>query len=282
MTMRGTSASTSASAARTGPAALRTTPAAPNAAATAPRRRPRARVVLASAADGDDQPAAAAAAANEAAAGPPPPQQQQQQQPQPPKRRRQADSTDAVASFLTRRFGIAGGLAWLGVLTFGVVSEQLKTRRELAEEAAGTRDTSAAAPETRLPGGVSYRELRVGGGAAPRKGDLAVLEFNARFSTPEGGGGGGGGAESSLSDPPFLDTKRTGRPVVLVWGAKPLAGGITEGVEQAIADGMKAGGRRIVTVPPERGFGASPPQGVPAGATLQYDVTLLRVSVAPS
>lgn len=243
--------------------ARRTTRAKLNA-ATLPVRRPRA--VLASATGDDDQPAAASAPE-----APPAPAPQQQQ----PKRRRQADSTDAVASFLTRRFGIAGGLAWLGVLTFGVVSEQLKTRRELAEEAAGTRDVaSTAAAETRLPGGVSYRELRVGGGMAPRRGDLAVLEFNARFSAD--------GGESSFSDPPFLDTKRTGRPVVLVWGAKPLAGGITDGVEQAIADGMKAGGRRIITVPPERGFGASPPAGVPAGATLQYDLTLLRVSVAPS
>ena len=34
-------------------------------------------------------------------------------------------STDWVASSLTRRFGIAGGLAWLGILTFGVVGEQV-------------------------------------------------------------------------------------------------------------------------------------------------------------
>ena len=43
--------------------------------------------------------------------------------------RRRAESTDAVATFMTRRFGLKGGLAWLGVLTFGVVSEQVKTRR---------------------------------------------------------------------------------------------------------------------------------------------------------
>ena len=59
--------------------------------------------------------------------------------PKEKKRRvRQADSTDAVATFMTRRFGIAGGLAWLGVLTFGVVSEQLKTRREVREAAENT------------------------------------------------------------------------------------------------------------------------------------------------
>ena len=58
--------------------------------------------------------------------------------------KRQADSTDAVATFLTRRFGIAGGLAWLGILTFGVVSEQLKTRREVREAIENTKEVKNA------------------------------------------------------------------------------------------------------------------------------------------
>jgi hypothetical protein len=59
----------------------------------------------------------------------------------PPKRsqRRQADSTDWISSQLTRRFGLAGGLAYLGFLTFGVVSEQIKTRLEVAADERGTR-----------------------------------------------------------------------------------------------------------------------------------------------
>lgn len=48
-----------------------------------------------------------------------------QQQRQQKQRRRQADSTDWFASTLTRRFGLAGGLAWLGFLSFGVISEQV-------------------------------------------------------------------------------------------------------------------------------------------------------------
>ena len=82
--------------------------------------------------------------------------------------RRQADSTDWIASNLTRRsdiqgrchpkwpfaippgksapqhafmrrFGLAGGLIWLGILTFGVVSEQIKTRLEASAERRDTR-----------------------------------------------------------------------------------------------------------------------------------------------
>ena len=33
-------------------------------------------------------------------------------------------AADWISSQLTRRFGLAGGLAWVGFLTFGVLSEQ--------------------------------------------------------------------------------------------------------------------------------------------------------------
>ena len=50
----------------------------------------------------------------------------------PEKPRLKAESTDAVATFLTRRFGLAGGLAWLGFLAVGSLGEQVKTRMEVA------------------------------------------------------------------------------------------------------------------------------------------------------
>ena len=52
---------------------------------------------------------------------------------------RTADSTDWISSNLTRRFGLGAGLAWVGVLAFGVISEQIKTRNEVFLEAQGTR-----------------------------------------------------------------------------------------------------------------------------------------------
>lgn len=49
------------------------------------------------------------------------------------------ESTDWIASTLTRRFGLGAGLAWVGFLAVGVVSEQIKTRLEVSQEAANTR-----------------------------------------------------------------------------------------------------------------------------------------------
>jgi hypothetical protein len=54
-----------------------------------------------------------------------------------------APALSCFASAHRRRFGIAGGLAWVGFLTVGTLGEQIKTRIEVANEEAGARDVSA-------------------------------------------------------------------------------------------------------------------------------------------
>lgn len=91
----------------------------------------------------------------------------------------------------------------------------------------------------------------------------------------------------------FEDTRARGKPIVYVFGGRPFTAGLCAGVEEAIST-MKAGGRRRVVVPPQLGFGdrgavlrptehVPEKQGViPPGATLEYDIELLRVSIPPS
>jgi len=180
---------------------------------------------------------------------------------------RKADSTDPIATFFTRRFGLAGGLAWLGFLTFGVVSEQFKTRREtyIAE-----RDTKSAdnAQEVTLPSGVKYTDKVFGGGEAVAPGLLV-----------------GVGYVMKVDGAVVLDT--TKRPQVFLFGQrKGFAGGLCAGTEEVLRS-MRNGGRRVITVPPEMAFGdrgTTLPQGgeVPPGATVEYDLTVMRVSIPPS
>lgn len=129
---------------------------------------------------------------------------------------RRADSTDAVATFLTRRFGIAGGLAWLGILTFGVVSEQLKTRREVREAKEGTKDV-AVVRELVTASGLRYADLRTGGGEAPRNGYLLAADIVA---TVEG------------TDQVVLDTRKARRQLIFTFGRSqgPISRGVMEGV----------------------------------------------------
>ena len=176
------------------------------------------------------------------------------------KPRRRAESTDAVATFMTRRFGLKGGLAWLGVLTFGVVSEQVKTRRETRDAVANTRDVDASARTSVDVGdtGVSYTEMTIGGGELVREGYLIAAKVRAT------------GRESGKT---IFDTKATGREIVWSYGGRlgpPLCVGLEIG-----ARGMRQGGRRLVRVPAKLAVGV-------AEEDVEFDVTLTRVSVPPS
>lgn len=183
-----------------------------------------------------------------------------------------ADSTDWVASSLTRRFGLGAGLGWVAFLAVGVVSEQIKTRFEASQQEANTKDVEKE-EEILLPNGIRYYELRVGGGASPRTGDLVVLDLQGRVA---------GSTEA------FVDTLggEMKRPLALVMGSRPYTRGMCEGVE-AVLKTMRAGGKRRVIVPPSLGFGdegADFGSGakIPAAATLEYVVQVDRVSIAPA
>lgn len=181
------------------------------------------------------------------------------------------DSTDWIATSLTRRFGLGAGLAWVGFLAFGVVSEQIKTRLEVSQQEYNTRNVEEE-KEVILPNGIRYYELKIGGGDMPRRGDLVVIDIMGKVeSTGE----------------VFVNTfEGDKKPLALVMGSRPYSKGVCEGIEYVLKT-MKAGGKRKVIVPPELGFrenGADLGSGVeiPPLATLEYVVQVDKVSIAPA
>ncbi|XP_002987400.2 peptidyl-prolyl cis-trans isomerase FKBP17-2, chloroplastic [Selaginella moellendorffii] len=200
-------------------------------------------------------------------------EQQQQQSPkkQDPGTKIQLDSsTDWIASSLTRRFGLGAGLGYVGFLAFGVISEQIKTRTEVALEEQGSREIQDG-KETVLPNGVRFTDLVIGGGASPKRGDLVVVDLVGRVTS---------------TGEKFVDTIGNKRPLVFVYGAKPYSGGMCDGLEFALAS-MNAGGERRVIVPPALGFGE---RGEDFGAQgrvdpdqeLEFVVQLRKVSISPT
>ncbi|CAN0902248.1 Peptidyl-prolyl cis-trans isomerase FKBP17-2, chloroplastic [Linum grandiflorum] len=195
-------------------------------------------------------------------------------------KRTKAESTDWIASSLTRRFGLGAGLGWAGFLAAGVISEQVKTRLEINQEVSNTRDVEKE-EEVILPNGINiqevrpiktsrYYELKVGGGAKPMTGDLVVINLKGRILNDEAY---------------FVDTFETKKPLALVTGSKPYTRGMCEGLEYVLRS-MKSGGKRRVIVPPSLGFGE---EGailgsirIPPSSTIEYIVQLDRVSIAPA
>uniref|UniRef100_A0A1D1XGJ3 peptidylprolyl isomerase n=1 Tax=Anthurium amnicola TaxID=1678845 RepID=A0A1D1XGJ3_9ARAE len=181
------------------------------------------------------------------------------------------ESTDWVASSLSRRFGLGAGLAWAGFLAVGVLSEQIKTRLEASKQEADTKDVEEER-ELLLPNGIRYYEVRVGGGPSPMPGDLVVIDLKG---TVQGSG------------EAFVDTfAGGGKPLALVLESRPYTRGMCEGVESALRL-MRAGGRSRVVVPPALGFGdkgADLGSGIqiPPSSTLEFVVQVDKVSIAPS
>ncbi|XP_010274701.1 PREDICTED: peptidyl-prolyl cis-trans isomerase FKBP17-2, chloroplastic [Nelumbo nucifera] len=195
----------------------------------------------------------------------------EQRKPSKPATATTPESTDWIASTLTRRFGLGAGLAWAGFLAVGVLSEQIKTRLEVSQQEANTRDVEKE-EEVVLPNGIRYYEMRVGGGASPRPGDLVVIDLKGNV---EGSG------------EVFVDTfGGDKKPLALVMGSRPYTKGMCEGIEYVLRS-MKAGGKRRVVIPPSMGFGekgADLGSGVqiPPFSTLEYTVEVDKVSIAPA
>ena len=128
---------------------------------------------------------------------------------------------------------------------------------------ADSRDDGKAAPaeageegrETVTPTGLKYVDLEVGEGAEAVSGKAVEVHYTGWLEN-------GTKFDSSLDrQEPF--TFRLG------------AGEVIEGWDQGVA-GMKVGGKRKLTIPPDLGYGDQGAGGViPPGATLIFEVELL-------
>ncbi|KAG1342858.1 hypothetical protein COCNU_05G010870 [Cocos nucifera] len=123
-----------------------------------------------------------------------------------------------------------------------------------------------------LPNGIRYYEIRMGGGTAPRTGDLVVIDLQERVER----------SGEAFVDA-FVEGKRT---LALVMGSRPYTKGMCKGVEYVLRT-MRAGGKRRVIVPPSLGFGDEDADlglgiRIPPAARLDYVRQVDKVSMAPS
>jgi FKBP-type peptidyl-prolyl cis-trans isomerase len=105
---------------------------------------------------------------------------------------------------------------------------------------------------------VTIEDVRLGDGAALETGETVTVHYVAKV---RGG-------------PVYSETRKLGQPFTFVVGKGQVLPGWEQGVR-----GMRQGGLRRLTIPPELAYGdrGAPPL-IPPGATLEVEIELLRVS----
>lgn len=112
-----------------------------------------------------------------------------------------------------------------------------------------------------LPSGLCYRDEVPGDGAEPVRGRPVSVHYTGWLDRD-----GERGAQ-------FDSSRDRGQPFRFTLGVGEVIAGWDEGVA-----GMRTGGRRILVIPPEQGYGArGAGRVIPPNSTLIFDVELLGV-----
>ena len=123
------------------------------------------------------------------------------------------------------------------------------------------RSDAADNQVTEMPDGLKYTDSKTGDGATAKSGNKVSVHYTGWVS------------DNGAKGKKFDSSVDRGQPFQFTLGAKQVIAGWDEGVA-----GMKVGGKRTLTIPPELGYGArGAPGAIPPNATLIFDVELLQV-----
>jgi len=146
------------------------------------------------------------------------------------------DPVATASRFLTRRFGIVGGLGLVALLASVEGGEIVKALLERDV------DVSTTAEEFAVEGnanGLRARDVKIGGGASAKRGDFVGVNLTIVD------------AEDGVE---YLNTKKAKRPIAFTYEKKPLLAPICEAIEDGVRT-MKRGGVRRVFAPSAAAFG---------------------------
>lgn len=117
---------------------------------------------------------------------------------------------------------------------------------------------------TTLPSGLQYEDTVAGNGPEATAGQRVQVHYTGWLHDPNA---------ANQRGRKFDSSKDRGQPFAFPLGAGHVIRGWDEGVQ-----GMKVGGTRVLTIPPDLGYGARGAGGViPPNATLVFEVELLGV-----
>ncbi len=136
---------------------------------------------------------------------------------------------------------VAAGLAVVGLFFIYDVSEGLP---------------NAASPAVAT--GLIVQDEVVGTGAEAKAGDMVTVHYTGK-----------------LENGTVFDTSVGKAPIQLPLGVGQVIAGFDQGLV-----GMKEGGKRLLIIPPNLGYGAEANGPIPANSTLIFEVELVKVTSA--
>jgi len=109
---------------------------------------------------------------------------------------------------------------------------------------------------TTTPSGLKYEDVVVGTGESPRAGQRVTVHYTGTFT----------------NGTKFDSSRDRGQPFTFVIGNGNVIKGWDEGVLT-----MKVGGKRLLEIPPQLGYGSRDYGPIPGNSTLLFEVELLGV-----
>ncbi len=104
--------------------------------------------------------------------------------------------------------------------------------------------------------GLKYQDVKVGTGPSPKPGQMVTVSYVGKLTN-------GTVFDASTNHPPGTFTFQIG------------AGRVIAGWDEGVMT-MKVGGERILTVPPDLGYGSRDMGPIPPNSTLIFDVKLFK------
>jgi len=133
--------------------------------------------------------------------------------------------------------------------------EKKKDKKENKEKAKEGAPTSTGELQE-LPGGLQYRDVKIGEGANAKKGSSVKMRYIGK-----------------LTDGTIFDQNTKGKPFSFRIGEGEVIKGWDTGIP-----GMKVGGERELIIPPALAYGKRKQSGIPPNSTLRFEVKLVAVN----
>ncbi|RZT09044.1 FKBP-type peptidyl-prolyl cis-trans isomerase FkpA [Duganella sp. CF402] len=130
----------------------------------------------------------------------------------------------------------------------------------------GDSATSTPSAGVQPPTALKIEDQVIGTGAEAATGKTASVRYTGYLFD---------GTRTDLRGTKFDSNVGSASPFSFVVNANPLQ--VITGFNNGVA-GMKVGGKRVITIPPSLGYGASANGAIPANSTLIFEVELVAVN----